>query len=102
VTQPARLVLDDGRRVLELPATHSLGMLVRALVRPLPPVVHVHFHDWDLLDQRRSRALGWALRLLARRRRPLDVDAAADLERSRAPEIPFSRAAGLESATGGA
>jgi hypothetical protein len=102
VRQPAWLRLDDGRRLLELPATHSLGMLVRGLAGRLPDVVHVHFHDWDLLDRRRSLALAAALRLLRCRRRPLDLDSAAELESERAPETPFSLAAGLESASGGA
>lgn len=101
LAQPAWLVLADGRRFLELPATHSLGMLVRALARPLPPVVHVHFHDWDLLDRRRAVALSAALRVLGRRRRPLDLDQAAELEAPVAPEIPFSQATRLESPSGG-
>ena len=65
---PAWVRLGDGRRVLELPTTHSLGALARALPRRLPAVVHVHFHDYELLDPRRSAALRAALLLLARRR----------------------------------
>jgi hypothetical protein len=68
---PAWIRLDDGRRVLELPSTHSLGQVARSLPRELPPTVHVHFHDYELLDRRRRAALSLALRLLARRRRPL-------------------------------
>jgi hypothetical protein len=97
VAQPAWLVLADGRRLLELPATHSVGMLVRGLGRSLPAVVHVHFHDWDLLERRRALALAAALRILGRRRRPLGVDQAAELEAPIAAEIPFSQAAGIES-----
>ena len=41
----------------------------------LPPVVHVHFHDYELLDRRRRAALSVALRLLARRRRPVEPGA---------------------------
>jgi hypothetical protein len=38
------------------------------------PVVHAYFHDYDLLDTRRRLALVWALRVLARRREPTDLD----------------------------
>ena len=56
--RPAGLgAAPDGRRVLELPTTHSLGALARALHRQLPPVVHVHFHDYELLEGRRRSAL---------------------------------------------
>jgi hypothetical protein len=69
---PAWIRLDDGRRVLELPSTHSLGQAARSLAGELPPAVHVHFHDYELLDRRRRAALSVALRLLARRRRPVE------------------------------
>src|SRR6185437_6947010 len=72
--QPAWVVLADGRRVLELPTTHSLGSLVRSLAGPLPEVVHVHFHDYELLDAKRRAALTAALVVLARRRRPAGLD----------------------------
>ena len=72
--QPAWVRLDDGRRVLELPTTHSLGAVARALPRPLPPVVHVHFHDYELLDARGARRSTATLVLLARRRRPVGLD----------------------------
>jgi len=101
VAEPVWLKLDDGRRLLELPATHSLGMLVRALARPLPRVVHVHFHDWDLLDRRRALALSLALRLLRLRRRPVDLAQAAEVAATEAGEVPFGQAAGVESAPGG-
>ena len=68
--QPKTLDLPSGRRLAEVPATHSLGMLARAVVRPLPPVVHAYFHDTDLLDRERAAALGLALRALRLRRRP--------------------------------
>jgi hypothetical protein len=73
--QPANVVLDDGRTVLELPTTHSLGAAARSLLAALPPVVHVHFHDYELLDGRRRAALAATLALLARRRRPAGLDA---------------------------
>jgi len=82
--QPAWIRLPDGRRVLELPTTHSLGGIARALHRPLPPVVHVHFHDYELLDARRRAALTTVLVLLARRRRPAGLD---DLAAER--EVPW-------------
>ena len=73
--QPAWVRLEDGRRVLELPTTHSLGALARSLTRRLSPVVHVHFHDYELLDPKRRLALDVALALLARRRQPTDLGA---------------------------
>ena len=78
---PAWIRLDDGRRVFEVPSTHSLGEAARALAGALPPVVHVHFHDYELLETRRRTALSALLRLLARRRKPVAPDAvAADRE----------------------
>jgi len=59
-----------------MPTTHSLGDLGRALSRrSLPGVVHVYFHDNDLLVRRRSLALPVLLGLLARRARATDLDA---------------------------
>jgi hypothetical protein len=78
--QPAWVVLGDGRRVLELPTTHSLGEAARALAGRLPPVVHVHFHDFELLDSRRRLALEATLAALALRRRPAGL---ASLEAER-------------------
>jgi len=84
--RPAHLRLPGGERLLELPATHSLGMLARGLAR-LPDRVHVHFHDWELTDRSRALALEALLRLLRRLRRPLSIDelarhaAAAPVER---------------------
>jgi hypothetical protein len=75
LAQPAWVKLDDGRRVLELPTTHSLGAAAKAMAGPLPPVAHVHFHDYELLDARRRAALVTVLALLARRRRPVGLDA---------------------------
>ena len=72
--QPAYIRLDDGRRVLELPTTHSLGAAAKSLARALPGVVHMHFHDYDLLDAKRRTAIGVTLALLARRRRPASLD----------------------------
>ena len=81
---PARLRLPSGASLLELPATHSLGMLARGFAR-LPARVHVHFHDWELVDPRRAVALDLLLRLLRLRRRPLSVAELAERAES-APE----------------
>ncbi len=94
---PAWLRLGDGRRLLELPSTHSLGTAARAVLRPRglqPTVVHVHFHDWDLLDRRRKAALVATLAVLGRRRRPTDLDELAREAAESAPEVPFGEAAG--------
>ena len=74
---PARLALPGGGSLLELPATHSLGMLARSLHR-LPGLVHVHFHDWELVDRRRAWALEALLQALRMRRRPLALDELAE------------------------
>jgi hypothetical protein len=73
LAEPARLRVGDAS-LLELPATHSLGMAARAALRRLPDYVHVYFHDTDLLDRRRARALEWALRIIGRRRTPERLD----------------------------
>ena len=92
LTAPARVVLPSGSRLLEFPSTHSLGMLAREVVAPgglRSELVHVHFHDTDLVDQRRRLALVWALRALARRRHPTDLDAFASAFGAAAPEVAF-------------
>jgi hypothetical protein len=89
---PVWLTLPGGRRLLELPSTHSLGMASRAALRELPDYVHVYFHDTDLLSRRRRAALRSALALLGRRAVPTTLDrlraAAAGL-----PERTFASAA---------
>jgi hypothetical protein len=87
---PRRVRLASGASLLELPATHSLGMLGRDLPR-LRGLVHLHFHDWELVDRRRAVALQALLRLLRLRRRPLGIDELADLA-ANAPEIEFQGA----------
>lgn len=57
-----------------LPTTHSLGALARGVLSPrLSPYVHAYFHDYDLLDPIRRRALITALGLLGRRRRAISL-----------------------------
>jgi hypothetical protein len=56
-----------------LPTTHSLGQLACAVLGPLPPYVHAYFHDYDLLDAMRRRALVVALTVLGRRRAQLEL-----------------------------
>lgn len=68
----------DG--ALVLPATHSLGLLVRSVLRRLPRFVHVYFHDTDLRSTRRRATLAAALRILALRRDKGDLEAAAAAE----------------------
>jgi hypothetical protein len=89
--RPARLVLPSGARLPELPSTHSLGMLARGVLRRRldAPLVHVYFHDTDLLDPRRRGALEWALRVLARRRTPATLDEVATRDAD-AEEIEFA------------
>jgi hypothetical protein len=87
IAEPARLRLN-GQSLLELPATHSLGMAVRAALGPLPAYVHVYFHDTDLVRPGRRRALAAALAVLGRRRRPARLD-----ELAAATEVPFADAA---------
>jgi len=76
---PARIRLLSGHLLRAIPTTHSLGDVARALIRrrSLPGVVHVYFHDTDLLDRRRSALLRVLLPLLARRAQPTDPDALA-------------------------
>jgi hypothetical protein len=89
---PCWLELASGDRLLELPTTHSLGLLARAGLRPGAldePLVHVYFHDTELLDRRRVAALHIFLRLLARRRQPADLDQVA--ARGRKAALPVTR-----------
>jgi hypothetical protein len=100
LARPARLRLGVGvdsdsdsqfRALLELPATHSLGMAARAALSRLPAYVHVYWHDTDLLQSGRRRALEWALRVIGRRRRPERLDrlhADVELDFSAAASVP--------------
>jgi hypothetical protein len=76
VHEPTWLDLPGGRRLLELPTTHSIGMLARGLLAPFPgTVVHAYFHDTDLLRPGRRLALVSALRFLALKRTVTDLGA---------------------------
>ena len=91
--EAAWLELASGRRLLELPTTHSIGMLARsALARDLPEGVHAYFHDTDLLDRRRVAALRAGLAVLGRRRAPTDL---GELQRGLRPEKTMSFANSL-------
>jgi hypothetical protein len=76
LAEPARLRVASGLELVAVPTTHSLGDLARAMgQRPaLPEVVHVYFHDTDLLERRRRALLALVLRVLARRARASDLD----------------------------
>jgi hypothetical protein len=72
--EPCYVELSSGARLLELPTTHSVGMLARGLVRPLnEPLVHAYFHDTDLVDARRRQALRFGLAVLGVRRAQADL-----------------------------
>ena len=87
---PRRVRLPSGAVLLELPATHSLGMLGRGLFRLRGPV-HLHFHDWELVDRRRAAAIQLLLRVLGLRRRPLTIDELAE-RAAAAPETGWGEA----------
>jgi hypothetical protein len=92
LNRPCWLEVSTGRRLLELPTTHSLGMLIRSLLpngNLSQPLVHVYFHDTDLLDRRRAAALHAALVMLARRRAPADLDRVSN--QARADDLPVCR-----------
>jgi hypothetical protein len=95
LAEPARLRLPSGRLLLALPTSRSLGGLARAVASrrgPTEPVVHVYFHDTDLLDAKRRAALGMALHALGYRRRAIDLDELA-ATCAEAPERAWSEVA---------
>src|ERR671936_2858482 len=72
--EPAWLELGGGKRLLELPTTHSIGMLARGLLGPFRrQVVQAYFHDTDLLDRRRAAALRAGLAFLGLKRTATDL-----------------------------
>jgi hypothetical protein len=68
VPEPFRIARDPAEGLL--PTTHSVGMLARGVLGPLPGYVHAYFHDTDLVPARRRAVLVNALRVLGVRRRP--------------------------------
>jgi hypothetical protein len=94
---PSRVQLPSGMALYAIPTTHSLGDLGRALVRrrSLPAIVHVYFHDTDLLDLRRRTTIRVLLRLLARRARPIDLDTLAGAALEPGPSVAWDDVARL-------
>ena len=94
---PACIRLPSGQALDAIPTTHSLGDLARALVRrrPLPAVVHVYFHDTDLIDLRRRTVVRAFLPLLGRRAKPTDLDTLAAATREAAPSVAWDDVARL-------
>lgn len=89
---PSRVRLPSGLALDAIPTTHSMGDLGRALVRrrSLPAIVHVYFHDTDLLDLRRRTTIRVLLPLLARRTESTDLNALAAAVLPLAPEKLWS------------
>jgi hypothetical protein len=74
--EPCYVELPAGARMLELPTTHSIGMLARGLLGPFrAPVVHAYFHDTDLAVPIRRAALTAGLVFLAAKRTRTDLAA---------------------------
>jgi hypothetical protein len=93
---PSVIELPSGRELPAIPTTHSLGDLARAVrARAVPSLVHVYFHDTDLVDRRRRVLLGVLLRILGRRAEVLDLDAVANRLLTDAPRIGWDDVARL-------
>jgi hypothetical protein len=91
--EPAWLELGSGQRLLELPSTHSIGMLARGVLGPFRrQVVHAYFHDTDLLDRRRTAALRVGLMFLGLKRTATDL---RELQRGLRPAKTMSFANSL-------
>ena len=91
--EPTWLDLGDGLRLLELPTTHSIGMLARGVWGPFRRrVVHAYFHDTDLLDRRRTAALRVGLSFLGLKRTATDL---RELQRGLRPANTMSFANNL-------
>jgi hypothetical protein len=96
LSEPTIVELPSNRTLRATPTTHSLGDLARSLTsRELPSLVHVYFHDTDLLDRRRRVLLGVVLRVLSRRARPTDLDALAAQMAADTPRVPWADVARL-------
>ena len=75
LAEPTWLELDGGRRLLELPTTHTIGMLARGVLAPYRrQIVHAYFHDTDLLNRVRASALRRGLSFLGLKRTASDLD----------------------------
>jgi len=86
--EPTLLEVATGKRLLELPTTHSIGMLARGALGPFRgPVVHAYFHDTDLLDRRRTAALRVGLAFLGLKRTATDL---GELQRGLRPTNTMS------------
>ena len=93
---PAEVYLPSGRTLGAVPTTHTLGDLARALTsRRLPELVHVYFHDTDLLAARRRALLRATLPLLARRAQVTDLDAVRTHALPGARRVPWDDVARL-------
>jgi hypothetical protein len=94
---PARVQLPSSGLLGVIPTTHSLGDLARALGRrrSLPQIVHVYFHDTDLLNRRRRAMLRGLLPLLAHRAHPTDLDALRSKVLDNAPSVAWDDVARL-------
>lgn len=93
---PATVELASGSALRAIPTTHSLGDLARALMRrTLPELVHVYFHDTDLLDARRRALLLASLPILARRAQASDLDTLAAQLLPAAPRVAWDDVARL-------
>jgi len=96
LSEPTTVELPSNRTLRAIPTTHSLGDLARSLTsRELPSLVHVYFHDTDLLDRRRRVVLGVVLRVLARRARQTDLDALAARMTADVPRVLWADVARL-------
>src|SRR5919204_3509478 len=74
-SDPCYVQLPSGRSLLELPTTHSIGMLARGLLAPYRgQIVHAYFHDTDLLDGKRRTALSLGLVFLGAKRWQTDLE----------------------------
>jgi len=74
-SEPCYVDLPNGSRLLELPTTHSIGMLARGLLLPYAgSLVHAYFHDTDLLDSVRRTALLAGLAFLGAKRWQTDLE----------------------------
>jgi hypothetical protein len=91
--EPTWLELGDGMQLLELPTTHSVGMLARGVWGPFRrQIVHAYFHDTDLLDRRRAAALRVGLSFLGLKRTATDL---RELQRGLRPANTMSFANSL-------